>query len=132
VVTIQQAMNAKTAGYLIFYGGFLLIMGLLGYSSNPEKAKTALITGVVFGGLSIGWGVLGARGAAWSRVAAIVTASLLALAAGWRAILSWLAVYRGESEKLFAALIITAMLVASILMVGQLVKYGREPDRAVR
>lgn len=50
-------MNSKTAGYLIFYGAFLIFMGLLGYLSNPEKAKTALMSGGTFGVLSILWGV---------------------------------------------------------------------------
>src|SRR3989454_3916068 len=61
-----NAMNTKTAGYLILYGAFLIVMGLLGYLSNPEKAKTALMSGGTFGALSIVWGVLGARGVRWS------------------------------------------------------------------
>ena len=51
-------MTTKTAGYLILYGAFLIIMGLLGYLSNPEKAQTALLSGGTFGALSIVWGVL--------------------------------------------------------------------------
>ena len=51
-------MNTKTAGYRILYGAFLIVMGLLGYLSNPEKAKTALMSGGTFGALSIVWGVL--------------------------------------------------------------------------
>ena len=72
-------MNSKTAGYLICYGAFLIVMGLLGYLSNPEKAKTALMSGGTFGALSILWGVLGARGVQWSQLAATVTTGLLAL-----------------------------------------------------
>jgi len=53
-------MNTKAAGYLIFYGGLLVLAGLAGYLSNPEKAKTALISGGTFGALSILWGVPGA------------------------------------------------------------------------
>ncbi len=55
-------MSVKTAGYLILYGAFLIGCGALGYWSNPEKAKTALMSGGTFGALSILWGVLGARG----------------------------------------------------------------------
>lgn len=54
-------MNTTTAGYLILYGAFLIVIGLLGYLSNPEKAKTALMSGGTFGALSILWGVLGAH-----------------------------------------------------------------------
>jgi len=38
-----SAMNTKTAGYLMLYGAFLIVMGLLGYLSNPEKAKTVQV-----------------------------------------------------------------------------------------
>ena len=106
-------MNTKTAGYLILYGAFLFVMGLLGYWSNPEKAKTALMSGGTFGALSILWGVLGARGIRWSLPAAFVTTGLLALVFAWRASVGWLAVFEGKWEKLFAAVLITAMLAAS-------------------
>ena len=106
-------MNTKTAGYLVLYGGFLMVMGLVGYLSNPEKAKTALMSGGTFGALSILWGVLGARGVRWSLPAAVTTTGLLALVFAWRASVGWLAVFDGQSEKLFAAVLITAMLAAS-------------------
>ena len=106
-------MNTKTAGYLVLYGGFLMVMGLVGYLSNPEKAKTALMSGGTFGALSILWGVLGARGVRWSLPAAVTTTGLLALVFAWRASVGWLAVFDGQPEKLFAAVIITAMLAAS-------------------
>jgi len=107
-------MNPKTAGYLIFYGGFLI--GLLGYLSNPEKAKTALMSGGTFGGLSILWGVLGARGVRWSFPAAVTTTLLLAGVFTWRSVVTWQAVLGGESEKRFVGLLISAMLVASVMM----------------
>ncbi len=118
-------MNTKTAGYLILYGVFLIVMGLVGYWSNPEKAKTALMSGGTFGALSILWGVLGARGVRWSLPAAIVTTGLLALVFAWRATVGWLAVLDGRSEKLFAAVLITAMLAGSALMLACLLKTGK-------
>ena len=117
-----NAMNTKTAGYLMLYGAFLIDMGLLGYLSNPEKAKTALMSGGTFGALSIVWGVLGARGARWSLPAALVTTGLLALVFAWRASVGWLAVIDGKREKLFAASLITLMLAASVLMLLCLLK----------
>jgi uncharacterized membrane protein (UPF0136 family) len=115
-------MNTKTAGYLVLYGAFLIVMGLLGYLSNPEKAKTALMSGGTFGALSIIWGVLGARGVRWSLPAALATTGLLALALAWRASVGWLAVLDGKSEKLFAASLTTLMLTASVLMLLGLLK----------
>ena len=115
-------MNLKMAGYLILYGGFLIVMGLLGYLSNPEKAKTALMSGGTFGALSILWGVLGARGVRWSLPAARVTTGLLALVFTWRASVGWLAVLDGKSEKLFAASLITVMLAGSVVMLPALMR----------
>ena len=121
-------MNTKTAGYLIFYGAFLIVMGLLGYLSNPERAKTALMSGGGFGALSILWGVLGARGVRWSLPAALVTTGLLALVFAWRASVGWLAVLDGKSEKLFAASLITVMLTGSVLMLSCLLKVRNNSD----
>ncbi len=115
-------MNIKTARYLILYGGFLIVMGVAGYLSNPEKAKTALMSGGTFGALSILWGVLGARGVRWSLPAAITTTGLLSLVFAWRASVGWLAVFDGKSGKLFAAVLITAMLAASATMLPALIR----------
>lgn len=115
-------MNAKTAGYLMAYGGFLILMGLAGFLSNPEKAKTALMSGGTFGALSILWGVLMARGVRWSLPAAKTTTSLLAVVFVWRASVGWLAVIEGHAEKRFASALITLMLVASIAMLLRLFK----------
>lgn len=122
-------MNSKTAGYLICYGAFLIVMGLLGYLSNPEKAKTALMSGGTFGALSILWGVLGARGVQWSQLAATVTTGLLSLVFAWRSTKSWQAVSEGKSEKLFAAILITVMLVGSVMMLLCLLQ-ARKPTEA--
>ena len=121
-------MNTTTAGYLILYGGFLMVMGLLGFLSNPEKAKTALMSGGTFGALSILWGVLGARGFRWSLPAAMATTGLLALVFAWRAGVGWLAVLDGKREKLFAASLITLMLAASVPMLLRLLKSRKNPD----
>ena len=120
-------MNTKAARFLILYGGFLIFTGLVGFLSNPEKAKTALMSGGLFGTLSIVWGVLGARGVRWSLPAAVVTTGLLALVFTWRASVGWLAVIAGNSEKLTAASLITLMLAASILMLIAL-RGARNPE----
>jgi uncharacterized membrane protein (UPF0136 family) len=96
------------------YGAFLIVMGVVGYLSNPEKAATALLSGGTFGALSIAWGVLLRRGRDWARWGALATAGLLMVVFIWRATVGWLAVHAGQSEKLVAAVLITAMALASI------------------
>jgi len=109
------SMKAATWKYVIGYGVFLIVIGLLGYASNPEKAKTALMSGGMFGTLSIIWGAVMAKGMAWGRYAAMVTTSLLAVVFGWRAWMGWQAVIAGQ-PKLIAASLISAMLVASLIL----------------
>jgi uncharacterized membrane protein (UPF0136 family) len=99
---------------LIAYGLFLMLMGLAGFLSNPEKAKTALLSGGSFGLLSIAWGALLSRGVSWARNAGIATTILLAGVFTWRAAVGWIAVFDGRPEKRTAALLITGMLLGSL------------------
>lgn len=62
------------------------------------------------------WGWLLARGVAWSRWAAAATTGLLVVVFTWRASASWLAAADGAAGKLTAAVLITLMGVASIVM----------------
>ncbi len=48
-----MTMNNKIALWLILYGAFMILVGLAGYVSNPEKAKTAQMSGGTFGALLI-------------------------------------------------------------------------------
>lgn len=57
-----------------------------------------------------------------------MTTGLLTLVFAWRASVGWKAVLAGNSDKLFAASLITAMLVGSVVMLV-LLQLGREtPD----
>jgi hypothetical protein len=109
-------MNVHTAANLVIFGICLILLGLVGYVTHPEKAHTALISGGGFGALSILWGILGARGRRWAKPAALLTAALLGAACAWRASLSWLAVAGGESGKGFASVLITLMLAVAAAM----------------
>ncbi len=104
-----------TAKSLLFLGGYLILAGLAGYLSNPEGAKTALISGGTFGGLCLVWGGLASRGIRWARWAGLATAGILTVAFIWRSSVGWIAVAGGESDKLFAASLITSMLIATVI-----------------
>jgi uncharacterized membrane protein (UPF0136 family) len=109
--------NAK---WLIGYGVFLFLCGMVGYLSNPAAAKTALISGSVFGGLSAVWGVLLGKGFGFARWAALATTLMLCGVFTWRSIVSWQNVMSGE-PKTFAATIITVMLIGSFATATRLV-----------
>jgi uncharacterized membrane protein (UPF0136 family) len=113
-------MNATLSKWLFAYGLFLVAMGVAGYLSNPEKAATALMSGGIFGGLSMLWSWLMSRGISWSRWAAFAMTTLLVIVFAWRASVSWMAFAAGASEKLTAAVLITLMGTASMAMLGLL------------
>jgi uncharacterized membrane protein (UPF0136 family) len=112
--------------WMLGYGAFLIAVGVIGYLSNPEKAATALASGGTFGALSIGWGVLLRRGNGWARTAALTTTGFLTAVFAWRATVSWLAVQGGQPEKLVAAVLITAMGVASLATLYVLLAWRRQ------
>lgn len=115
-------MPQRLGAWLLGYGAFLVAVGVVGYLSNPEKAATALASGGTFGGLSLAWGLLLRSGRGWARSAALATTGLLTLVFTWRATVSWLAVFGGQPEKLVAAALITAMLLASVMTLVVLVR----------
>ncbi len=121
-----RPMHSQTAGYLVLFGLFLILLGVMGYMTHPEKARTALIFGGGFGALWMLFGILSARGLRWSWPAALATTALLALVCLWRASLSWLAVADGQTEKAFASLIVSLMFAVSASMLFLLLR-DRQP-----
>jgi uncharacterized membrane protein (UPF0136 family) len=107
--------TAKKSKALIFFGIYLIVAGLAGYLSNPTKAATALFSGGLFGLLSIGSGFLLKQGKQWALKVGITLSSFLVLVFSWRASVGWIAVYNGNSEKLFASALISSMLIAALL-----------------
>ncbi len=114
--------NMKTSTTLIAYGLFLILAGLAGYLSNPEKAKTALISGGTFGLLQIVIGTLALKGWSAARWTGLGIAAFLTLVFTWRSSVSWMAVAAGDADKLFAASLISAMLAASLIAIFLLLK----------
>lgn len=111
-----RTMNKSFSRWMIIYGIFLITAGVAGDLSNPEKAKTALMSGGTFGVLSVVWGLLSARGVLWIRKVAVGMMGFLAIVFSWRAAAGWAAVLGGKPEKLFAAVLISLMLTATAAM----------------
>jgi uncharacterized membrane protein (UPF0136 family) len=83
-------------------------------------AETALISGTVFGGLSLVWGVLLGKGLGFAKYAALATTAMLCGVFLWRAFMSWQKVMNGEL-KAFATSLITLMLVGFLATVVKLI-----------
>ena len=109
------------ARWLISFGVFLFLCGLAGYLSNPANAKTALISGSLFGGLSVVWGILLAKGHEFAKRIALAMTLMLCGVFGWRSVVTWQAVADG-APKAFAASLITLMLLGSIATVVKLLR----------
>lgn len=109
----------KNSKWLIGYGVFLFLCGLAGFLSNPSVAMTALISGSLFGGLSVVWGLLLRKGMGFAKWAAFLTTLMLCSVFTWRSVASWQKVSEGE-PKVFAAALITLMLIGSLATVGKL------------
>lgn len=100
--------------WYISFGIFLILSGFAGFASNPEEAQTALISGSFFGAMMLVSGFLISMGFAWARILAVGITFLLVGAFSWRATAGWQDVMAGQ-PKVFAASLITAMLVASLV-----------------
>jgi hypothetical protein len=74
----------KHERWLIGYGVFLFACGIAGFLSNPTEAKTALISGSVFGGLAVLWGVLLGKGHGFAKWAALGMSVMLCGVFCWR------------------------------------------------
>ena len=112
----------RIARWYIGFGIFLIACGVAGYASNPEAAKTALMSGGTFGTLSAFWGFWILKG---GRLLVLIAAGLTTLMLcgvfTWRSVVSWQAYSEGK-PKLFAAVLITGMLFASVSSLVQLLR----------
>ncbi|NCN40918.1 hypothetical protein GW916_06675 [bacterium] len=109
---MQTKQHSKV---LVYYGIFLIVAGIVGYLSNPEKAQTALFSGGLFGSISLAlsWFVLKAQ--KWAVWASAIVMGLLTFVFTWRSYVGWSQVLEGNSEKTFAAALISTMLFASLM-----------------
>lgn len=111
----------------LFYGIFLILVGVAGYLSNPEKAKTALMSGGTFGLISIALSFAMTKFFTLARGAGLVVTLMLAGVFTWRSHASWTAYFGGQPEKWFAATLISSMLVASIVVLFKIFQSFKQP-----
>lgn len=117
-----MAQLPKKSRALNIYGAYLILAGLAGYLSNPEKAKTALYSGSLFGILLLTCGFLLARKQPWAAKLGFGLCALLSVTFAWRATVGWIAVSSGNDDKLFAAALITTMFIGALLTLKALWK----------
>lgn len=118
-------MNPKMAGYLILQGGFLVLLGLLGFLSNPGKANTPLLAFGAFGALVAGVGLLGARGVRGSLPLGVTALAAFIGVCAWRTGVDWLAVIKGQTVDLSRTIALSLMLATSAVSLAGLIKSRR-------
>jgi uncharacterized membrane protein len=80
------------------------------------KAKTALLSGGIAGGISLLWGFLILSRQRWAVVTAIASTLLFSVAFAWRTIAGWTAYSDGASHKWYAATLISIMCAVSLIV----------------
>ena len=121
-------MNPKMAGYLILQGGFLVLLGVLGFMLNPEKASIPLLALGAFGTLAAGLGVMGARAVRGSLQLAVAALAAFIGVCAWRAGVGWLAVIEGPADNLSPTLALSLMLASSSVLLAGLISSRKKAD----
>ena len=121
-------MNPRMAGYLMLHGGFLVLLGVLGFLSNSEKANTMLLAFGAFGALAAGSGVMGARGVRGSLPLAVAALAAFIGVCAWRAGVGWLEVIEGQTDNLSPTIALSMILAASAGLLAGLIKTRKKGD----
>ncbi|SRR5690554_3496353 len=116
-------MKAYPVSFWLFgYGLILIVCGIIGYASNPEKAMTALMSGGTFGTLSLIWGGLAYWGKRWALFGALFTLGFVLMAFIWRSTVSWMDYLGGDPAKRIPAYLISFMLVSTLVVLPRIIK----------
>ena len=100
------------------YALSMALIGLIGFLSNPSKAISSLIVGLVAAacfGLVAAFLKKEKRGA---LTALTLMAGLFSVMLVWRSLSAWQAYFQGNPEKFFVAFLCSVMLLLSLVMSG--------------
>jgi len=100
------------------YAGLLFVLGLVGFLSNPSKAISSLIVGLIAALVFMGIAALIKRKKRGAYLLLAIIAGLFSLMLVWRTNNTWMAYFGGQSEKLLAAILMSCMLTLSLVMTG--------------
>ncbi len=103
--------------YLLVYGFFILLCGMIGYHSLPPKATSLLVSASLCGSLMGVLGIFSLRGVQIASKIATWVVAVLGIVFLWRASLVTMAVKAGQNDKAIVACVLTAMAFASLAMI---------------
>lgn len=111
--------------WLVAYGIFLIITGIVGYEITRETSTSAIANGIVFGSLMIIMGVLHQHGRPWTMPASLASTSIFTLTFLWRGIVQWAEVVKGADRTAVAVLLTIMAIVSSIVTLRLLRAFRR-------
>lgn len=106
-------MKKKVSSLLVGYGGLVVVLGLLTQQFAPDLARSAMLAGVVGGGLSALWGLLGLMGKP-HRGWAIFTMAVTGFVLLSQAVTHWMPSGEPRPGTRALALLATVMLLATL------------------
>lgn len=110
---------------LVLCGFFLAVLSSLAYYVQPDLTRSTLITGLVFGGLCVLWGILGWCGLP-SRVGAMSTLAAAVCVCARQAVQSMASAVRGESKDRMVIAMMTVLVVLCIGVLAKLALKGKD------
>ena len=99
---------------LLFYGLFLIALGIAGYSNYAEKPAMALVLGGAFGGIHLLWSYLWNRRNDIAKTGVVATLVMVLCGSAWQTVASWQVFLDGDPTKKVVAFLWTAMLLGTL------------------
>jgi uncharacterized membrane protein (UPF0136 family) len=117
---------SKRLGVLVMaYAAFLLICGCIGWLLPTKNSGVSLLSGLVFGTITLLFGLGIFRQQLWTLPATVGAVGVFTCTFVWRAIIQWLAVSKGDSEFIGVAVMLTVMIASSAVVLRMLLQQFR-------
>jgi hypothetical protein len=120
-------MSKKMGSIVVGYGILLAVLAFVLQQIAPALAKVAFITGLVAGGLSVLWGIVGLAGHK-RRTWAVLTLIPAAFVVLTQVVHAWSASASATPGKLAGALLLTVLMLMTVGMLMYLLHGERPPE----
>lgn len=117
------SMYNKVGLWLILYGIFLLVGGLVGYQISEESATAALFNGAFFGIIMSVMGILLRHERQWAFPASLSATGLFSLTFVWRVVVRVLEYDLHKDSNVFVVLLLGLMGLVSTVLFVLLLRY---------
>ena len=120
-------MSKKMGSIVLSYGVLVAVLAFVLQQVSPNLARVTFIAGLVAGGLSMIWGIVGLAGHK-RRTWAMLTLVALAFVLLTQVIDGWSAAAKETTGQLAGALLLTLLMVLTVGMMMYLMHGERSPE----